>query len=62
MRNIKVPEEALSREAEKRMLPMQPATWLPHGVGIDDLQHDMGFEPRRCTALSARWYREFYGV
>lgn len=59
-------EEALGREAEKRLMPMQPgdvpATW----ADVDDLMRDTGFRPatpiREGVRRFVAWYREYYGV
>jgi UDP-glucuronate 4-epimerase len=66
MHMIGVLERELGREAEKRMLPLQPgdvpATW----ADVADLERDVGFRP--CTSIEegvrrfVAWYREFYGA
>jgi UDP-glucuronate 4-epimerase len=59
-------EEAVGRQAEKRLLPMQPgdvpATW----ADVDDLMRDTGFRPatpiREGVRRFVAWYRDYYGV
>jgi UDP-glucuronate 4-epimerase len=53
---IKTVEEALGQEAKKNFLPMQAGDVLATYADVEDLRHDVGFEPR--TPLSdgiARW-------
>ena len=57
-------EEAIGREANKRMLPMQPgdvpATW----ADVDDLRRAVGYAPRTPIDAGLRrfvdWYRDYY--
>ncbi|MEZ6058302.1 MAG: NAD-dependent epimerase [Planctomycetaceae bacterium] len=66
MAMIETLEEALGKQAEKNMLPMQlgdvPATF----ADVDDLERDLGFHP--ATPLSeginafVKWYRSYYHV
>ncbi len=59
-------EEACGREAEKRMMPMQPgdvpATWADTGL----LQDLTGYAPKVDVRDGVRrfvdWYRDYYGV
>lgn len=59
-------EEALGKQAEKRLMPIQPgdvpATW----ADVDDLIRDTGFRPatpiREGVRRFVEWYRGYYGV
>ncbi|QXE90698.1 NAD-dependent epimerase [Geomonas subterranea] len=65
LRFIEVLEQALGKEAQKNLLPIQagdvPATY----ADVDDLMRDVGFRP--ATSIEdgvnrfVAWYREFYG-
>ncbi|MCU0566405.1 MAG: NAD-dependent epimerase [Oculatellaceae cyanobacterium Prado106] len=61
---IEVLEDCLGKKAEKNFLPLQPGDVLATYADIDDLRHDVGFEP--CTSIEvglARfvdWYRNYY--
>ncbi len=58
-------EKAIGREANKRMLPMQPgdvpATW----ADVDDLRRAVGYAPKTPIDAGLRrfvnWYRDYYG-
>ncbi|MBU5615105.1 NAD-dependent epimerase [Geomonas azotofigens] len=66
LRFIEVLEQALGKEAQKNLLPIQagdvPATY----ADVDDLMRDVGFRP--ATSIEdgisrfVAWYREFYGI
>jgi UDP-glucuronate 4-epimerase len=61
---IEVVEKCLGRQAEKRLLPIQagdvPATY----ADVEDLTHDVGFQPatpiEEGIARFVAWYREYY--
>ena len=62
---IKAIEEALGKQAEKNMMPLQPgdvpATW----ADVSDLVEDLDYKPATTVAEGVErfiaWYREFYG-
>ena len=66
LRFIEVLEQALGKEAQKNLLPIQagdvPATY----ADVDDLMRDVGFRP--ATSIEegvgrfVAWYREFYTI
>ncbi|MBJ6801712.1 NAD-dependent epimerase [Geomonas propionica] len=66
LRFIEVLEQALGKEAQKNLLPIQagdvPATF----ADVDDLMRDVGFRPATSieegVARFVAWYREFYGI
>ncbi|MBC8379048.1 MAG: NAD-dependent epimerase [Planctomycetes bacterium] len=63
---IKAIEDALGKQAEKNMLPIQPgdvpATW----ADVSDLVDDLGYQPNTPIQEGVNrfiaWYKEFYGV
>lgn len=66
MRYIRVLEECLGREADKRLLPMQqgdvPDTW----ADAEDLVQAVGYRPETPVEVGVRrfvdWYRDYYRV
>jgi len=62
---IKAIEQALGKEAEKNMMPLQPgdvpATW----ADVSDLVEDLDYQPATSITEGVErfigWYREFYG-
>jgi UDP-glucuronate 4-epimerase len=60
---IETLEDALGQRATKNFLPMQAGDVLATFADIDDLRHDVGFEPK--TSLNdglsrwAEWFREY---
>lgn len=66
MRYIRVLEECLGREADKRLLPMQqgdvPDTW----ADAEELVRDVGYRPDTPVEEGVRrfvdWYRDYYRV
>ena len=66
MRYIRILEEALGRNADIELLPMQdgdvPATY----ANVDALHNDVGFRPRTPIEEGVRrfvaWYKEYYRV
>jgi UDP-glucuronate 4-epimerase len=61
---IRTLEEALGREAEKRLLPMQPGDVPATYADVEALVQDVGFAPKTPIAHGVRefvrWYREYY--
>jgi UDP-glucuronate 4-epimerase len=59
-------EDALGRQAEKRLLPMQPGDVPATYADVEDLARDVGFHPATPIREGIRrfvdWYREYYGV
>ena len=59
-------EKALGKEAEKKLLPMQPGDVAETYADISESQRDLEFSPR--TRIEAgiehfiRWYQSFYGI
>ena len=66
LRLIEVLENCLGRKAEKNLLPMQPGDVPATYADVDDLAHDIGFEPGTPIEEGVRrfvdWYREYYRV
>ena len=58
-------ENALGREAEKNMLPMQPGDVRKTYADVDDLVEDMGYRPSTEIETGIQnfidWYRDYYG-
>ncbi|MBR1249294.1 NAD-dependent epimerase [Bradyrhizobium sp. AUGA SZCCT0169] len=63
---VAVLEKALGREAIKEMLPMQPGDVLATYADIDDLKHDVDFQPQTSIEDGIRefvtWYRDHYKI
>jgi UDP-glucuronate 4-epimerase len=63
---IEVLEQALGKQAEKTLMPLQPGDVPATYADIDDLARDVGFSP--ATPIEegiprfVKWYREFYRV
>jgi UDP-glucuronate 4-epimerase len=57
---IKTIEDALGQEAKKNFLPMQPGDVVATYADIEDLKHDVGFEPKTplCEGVDkwVQWY------
>jgi UDP-glucuronate 4-epimerase len=66
MAYIEAIEAALGRQAEKRLLPMQPGDVPATAADTTALEAWTGFKPntpvREGVARFVAWYREFYGV
>lgn len=66
MHLIRVIEECVGREAEKRMLPMQPGDVPATFADVDDLMRDAGFAPstpiEEGVARFVQWYKDYHGV
>lgn len=64
-RFIEVIEQALGKEAQKNLLPMQPGDVLATYADVDDLIRDVGFRPdtpiEEGISRFVEWYREYYG-
>jgi UDP-glucuronate 4-epimerase len=65
-RFIEVIEEAIGKQAEKNMLPMQPGDVPATYADIDQLEATVGFRPSTSIEHGVRrfvqWYREYYQV
>ncbi|MCU0616147.1 MAG: NAD-dependent epimerase [Gemmatimonadaceae bacterium] len=63
---IRTLEEALGREAEKRMLPMQPGDVPATYADVEALVQDVGFAPKTPITHGVRefvrWYRSYYNI
>ena len=59
-------EKALSRNAEKNFLPLQPGDVPATYADVADLQADVGFSPNTSIEEGIRrfveWYRSYYSV
>jgi UDP-glucuronate 4-epimerase len=65
-RFIEVIEEAIGKQAEKNMLPMQPGDVPATYADIDQLEAAVGFRPSTSIEHGVRrfvqWYRDYYQV
>jgi UDP-glucuronate 4-epimerase len=65
-RFIEAIEQALGREAQKRLLPMPPGDVLRTHADVADLAAAIGFSPNTSIedgiGRFVAWYREFYGL
>lgn len=65
MQLIAVLEKCLGVEAKKEFQPMQPGDVPATYADIDDLEREVGFQPRTDietgVARFVAWYREYYG-
>jgi UDP-glucuronate 4-epimerase len=63
---IKAVENALGRQAELNLLPMQPGDVPATYADVDDLDRDVGFAPQTPIEVGVGrfvdWYREYYRV
>jgi UDP-glucuronate 4-epimerase len=59
-------EKALGKEADKKLLPMQPGDVAETYADIWESQEGLGFQPRTRIEEGIEhfihWYRSFYGV
>ncbi len=66
LRFIEVLEDALGRQAEKRLLPMQAGDVPEAYANVDSLVSEVGYQPstRIETGVGnfVRWYLDYYGV
>jgi UDP-glucuronate 4-epimerase len=65
MRFIQVIEQAMGKEAQKNLLPIQPGDVPKTYADIDDLIRDTGFKPTTPIEVGidrfVKWYRDYYG-
>jgi UDP-glucuronate 4-epimerase len=63
---IEVLENCLGKQAEKRLLPIQPGDVPETAADIEDLVRDVGFRPDTPIAIGISrfvdWYRSYYRV
>ena len=63
---IEAVEQALGKEAQKNMLPIQPgdvpATWADVSDLVEDLDYQPGTPIQEGVSRFIAWYKEFYGV
>ncbi len=63
---IRLLEEALGQQAEKRLLPLQPGDVPATAADIDRAKEKLGFNPKTTIEEGIRrfvaWYREYYGA
>lgn len=63
---IEVLENCLGKEAEKRLLPIQPGDVPETCANVDDLMKDVGFRPDTPITIGiarfVEWYRAYYKV
>lgn len=66
LRYIEVLEDCLGREAEKRLLPLQPGDVPDTEADVEALRRDTGYSPATPIETGVRrfveWYRAFYDV
>lgn len=66
LRLIQILESCLGKEAEKRMLDMQPGDVPETFADVDDLMADVGFRPGTPIELGVQkfvdWYRGYFSV
>ncbi|MBF2047162.1 MAG: NAD-dependent epimerase [Elainella sp. C42_A2020_010] len=66
LRFIEVLEASLGLKAKKNLLPLQPGDVLETYANIDDLNHDVGFEPTTPIEVGiprfVDWYRSYYQI
>jgi UDP-glucuronate 4-epimerase len=65
-RFIEVLEQVLGKQADKRLVPLQPGDIPATYADVDDLIAEIGFKPDTPIETGiprfVRWYREFYRV
>lgn len=66
MRFIGVLEGCLAKKAKKNLLPIQPGDVLTTHADVEDLVHDVGFNPETSIEVGiasfVKWYRSYYKV
>jgi UDP-glucuronate 4-epimerase len=66
VRLIELLEENLGKKAIRNLLPMQPGDVPATYADVEDLQRDVGFEPKTPIEVGIRrfvdWYREYHRV
>jgi UDP-glucuronate 4-epimerase len=59
-------EQACGRQAEKRLMPMQPGDVRDTYADISAIQRDLGFQPTtpidEGVPRFVAWYRDYHGV
>ena len=64
LRFIEVLEQAIGKQAKKKLLPIQPGDVPATYADIEDLSRDVGFTPATPIEVGIprfiEWYREFY--
>jgi UDP-glucuronate 4-epimerase len=57
-------EQAIGKQAKKKLLPIQPGDVPATYADIEDLSRDVGFKPATPIEVGIprfiEWYREFY--
>ncbi|HET7438490.1 MAG TPA: capsular biosynthesis protein CpsI, partial [Nitrospira sp.] len=63
---IQVLEQALGKNAEKKLMPLQPGDVPATYADIEDLSRDVGFKPATSIEVGiprfVEWYRDFYKI
>lgn len=63
---IQVLEQALGKNAEKKLMPLQPGDVPATYADIEDLSRDVGFKPATPIEVGiprfVEWYRNFYKI
>ncbi len=63
---VEILESALGKQAQKKLMPMQPGDVVATYADVSDLERDIGFRPSTPLEAGVRrmvdWYREFYRV
>jgi UDP-glucuronate 4-epimerase len=66
MRLVRVLEASLGKKAKMNLLPLQVGDVLATYADVEDLAHDVGFQPQTSIEEGVerfvRWYREYYSV
>ncbi|HNB83225.1 MAG TPA: NAD-dependent epimerase [Pseudomonadales bacterium] len=66
LRYIEVLEACLGKQANKRLLPMQPGDVPDTYADVDDLIRDVGYRPETPIEVGierfVRWYRDYYRI
>ena len=64
LRFIEVLEQAIGKQAKRKLLPIQPGDVPATYADIEDLSRDVGFKPMTPIEVGiprfVQWYREFY--
>lgn len=63
---ISILEEYIGREADKKLLPIQPGDVQSTYADVDDLMKDVGFKPATDIRTGLKnfidWYKEYYNI
>jgi UDP-glucuronate 4-epimerase len=66
MHVVELLEKGFGREAQKKLMPMQPGDVLETFADVEDLARDIGFKPQTRiedgVARFVEWYREYHRV